>query len=1087
MKLPAALARSLVLACLFSTGALADDLLQPGDRIFAVGHRLASNSSYPAAEAPPNILDGNLETKYLNFAGAQTGFIVTLSGGSAPVRSMEIGTANDAESRDPATFIMYGSNDAIVSTDNSDGLGEAWTEIGSGALDLPGVRLSWATPVNIANDTSYSSYKVIFPTLKGAGETLMQIAEVELYNGAGGFNGSGSLITSSADAVLAVQDPVPTSNHGTLETPLQLIDTDPGSKYVNTGKEGTGFIVVPAVGLTRIESFVITTANDAMERDPASYELYGTVDTVVSEPNGTGQLEDWVLIAEGPLSLPAERTTEGGTVLVDNTEDYLAYKMVFPTLKDSAAANSMQIAEIQFGGIVLNPPDMELILMQGDRIVAIDTDIGSRSSYPDAEAPRWALDGFSDTKYLNFAGAGTGFIVTPSAGSTTVRSFQITTANDAPERDPSAWALYGTTDAIVSADNSTGDAENWTLIGSGTVELPEERMAVGPVVPVPNGSAYTSYRMFFTELRGGAPLMQIAEIQFYDDEAGVGNPLLAQLDPIIAVQSARALSGYGGGESPSRAVDGNLNSKYLNNGGENSGFIVMPFAPSTVLQRFSIATGNDAENRDPASYELYGSLDPLLSEDNSTGEAETWVLISSGDLDLPSARGVVSDPVSISNTTAYRTYKMIFPTIKDATAQNLMQIAEVQLRGVIEDPGPTPLLSLDDAVVAVHPVTASNSSYPEAEAPADALDGDVGTKYLNGGGFGAGFIVTPVGSPTVRSFVITTANDFPGRDPAEWALYGTNDPITSEDNSGGTNENWTLIGSGSVALPEDRQVAGPVVAVANEASYASYRMVFTSLKDNNTIMQIADIQFYDDAAGAGTPLLSASDPILAIGRVVGLSNHPAAEGPLRLLDELIGTKYLNFGAAQSGFIVTPAAGSTVVNMFVLRTANDNVERDPTSYELYGTTDPITSPNNSTGTDENWTLIASGSLDLPNARLQVGDIVPVANTAMYTSYKMIFPTLKGAGNSLQLAEAQFFGEAETVATFPILAFGRDGDNLMLQWGSQVGTDYEIYYSPDLSDWSQKLPGTISGSATTTEHTFADPMPEADILIFRVQSP
>ena len=78
---------------------------------------------------------------------------------------------------------------------------------------------------------------------------------------------------------------------------------------------------------------------------------------------------------------------------------------------------------------------------------------------------------------------------TPSGGPSIVESFQITTANDAEERDPSSWELYGTNDPITSVDNSQGDGENWTLIDSGEVSLPTERNTEGPIVAVNNNGA----------------------------------------------------------------------------------------------------------------------------------------------------------------------------------------------------------------------------------------------------------------------------------------------------------------------------------------------------------------------------------------------------------------------------------------------------------------------------------------------------------------------------------------------------------------------------------------------------------------------
>ena len=93
-------------------------------------------------------------------------------------------------------------------------------------------------------------------------------------------------------------------------------------------------------------------------------------------------------------------------------------------------------------------------------------------------------------------------------------------------------------------------------------------------------------------------------------------------------------------------------------------------------------------------------------------------------------------------------------------------------------------------------------------------------------------IVTPDGFTTLQSFTITTANDADGRDPTAWTLFGTNDVITSMDNSAGNAENWTMIDSGSVALPETRLTLGPVVNVSNTNAYSSYQMLYISSDSN---------------------------------------------------------------------------------------------------------------------------------------------------------------------------------------------------------------------------------------------------------------
>lgn len=181
-----------------------------------------------------------------------------------------------------------------------------------------------------------------------------------------------------------------------------------------------------------------------------------------------------------------------------------------------------------------------LILTPGDTILSIDLE--GQSETPGGEPASNAIDGLSSTKYLNRGGSpeppgtnfgvNTGFIVTPTVGTgagefgTIVTSFEITTANDAEARDPSAWELFGTNNAIMSLNESDGNGgETWTSIDLGTLSLPGARLTAGGDVAVSNTTAYTSYRMVFTDLKGGALVrMQIAEIQFEGTVAAIPEP-----------------------------------------------------------------------------------------------------------------------------------------------------------------------------------------------------------------------------------------------------------------------------------------------------------------------------------------------------------------------------------------------------------------------------------------------------------------------------------------------------------------------------------------------------------------------------------
>lgn len=127
-------------------------------------------------------------------------------------------------------------------------------------------------------------------------------------------------------------------------------------KYLNFLDLGSGFKVTPGVGPTILTGLRFYTANDAVERDPASYLLEGSNDGVA-----------YTTISAGDLALPADRNA-GGAIAIDplvqfnqevsfaNTDDYTSYRVTFPTLKDAAAANSMQIAEVELLGRVVPEP-----------------------------------------------------------------------------------------------------------------------------------------------------------------------------------------------------------------------------------------------------------------------------------------------------------------------------------------------------------------------------------------------------------------------------------------------------------------------------------------------------------------------------------------------------------------------------------------------------------------------------------------------------------------------------------------------------------------------------------------------------------
>lgn len=130
---------------------------------------------------------------------------------------------------------------------------------------------------------------------------------------------------------------------------------------------------------------------------------------------------------------------------------------------------------------------------------------------------------------------------------------------------------------------------------------------------------------------------------------------------------------------------------------------------------------------------------------------------------------------------------------------------------------------------------------PGGEGAANAFDGNVNTKYLNFDKKNAGVTVKLSQGRVVQKFTITTANDFSGRDPTSYKLYGSNDGV-----------NWTLIKQDSLSLSETRYWTSPEIQTGNTTAYVYYFILFPTTKSgdgcglNCDSMQIAEVTYYYD-------------------------------------------------------------------------------------------------------------------------------------------------------------------------------------------------------------------------------------------------
>ena len=151
------------------------------------------------------------------------------------------------------------------------------------------------------------------------------------------------------------------------------------------------------------------------------------------------------------------------------------------------------------------------------------------------------------------------------------------------------------------------------------------------------------------------------------------------------------------------------------------------------------------------------------------------------------------------------------------------------------------LIRTNSTPVVISTIFPTSNNSPPGEGATNAFDGNVNSKYLNFDKKNAGVTVKLSQGRVVQKFTITTANDFSGRDPTSYKLYGSNDGV-----------NWTLVKQDSLSLSEQRFWTSPEIATGNTTAYVYYFILFPTTKSgdgcglNCDSMQIAEVTYYYD-------------------------------------------------------------------------------------------------------------------------------------------------------------------------------------------------------------------------------------------------
>jgi hypothetical protein len=233
----------------------------------------------------------------------------------------------------------------------------------------------------------------------------------------------------------------------------------------------------------------------------------------------------------------------------------------------------------------------------------------------------------------------------------------------------------------------------------------------------------------------------------------------------------------------------------------------------------------------------------FVGSDNNTGQ------LFSGSSGMANTSGVswtgtLNPTISQANTYASSNYSTT-PLAAGQTAQPAAPTTDWKL------------IRTNSTPVVISTIFPTSNNSPPGEGATNAFDGNTGTKYLNFDKKNAGVTVKLSQGRVVQKFTLTTANDFSGRDPTSYKLYGSNDGV-----------NWTLVKQDSLSLSETRGWTSPEIAVANTNAYVYYFILFPTTKSgdgcglNCDSMQIAEVTYYynlndgvtsTDTGSGGTP------------------------------------------------------------------------------------------------------------------------------------------------------------------------------------------------------------------------------------------
>lgn len=422
-------------------------------------------------------------------------------------------------------------------------------------------------------------------------------------------------------------------------------------------------------------------------------------------------------------------------------------------------------------------------------------------------------------------------------------------------------------------------------------------------------STFRYFRFTPTELRDdlNANSVQLSEFGFALDQDPIDMAMVIVTNPNGDNPT---------GEEPENVIDNDTGSKWLD---FEKGALVFDFTTPVTTDRYRFATSSDEPGRDPVSWTLEGSedgmtwlvIDQRTSHPTSTTReayedyfvlpgsldlgilefranhtvilngANTmlhWDVINATSIEIDQGIGSVSPigsqtitPPANSDTDYVISASKAAVSIERQLTVRSVQGGESTFRYVrfsprkLRDNSTASSIQLaefffvnDNAPVTVVAASNPGGNNPSFELPANIIDNDPGTKWLD---FHKGNLVFDFGvAKTFDSYAFTTANDEPERDPVRWILEGSGDGVAwtlienftafdfpISDQRGVRSQDIPLPGSSLIVLPPAPPLAiissafdfnaGEIILTFTSAENRSYRVTTSpNLSDWNAVL-----------------------------------------------------------------------------------------------------------------------------------------------------------------------------------------------------------------------------------------------------------